>query len=184
MCIFLFTRELSSRCIALCTCVLVVYRCEVNFFFFFSRKILGERVLPSKIKFVFHLILCTVQLKSFPETLYCENCNKRFVFCITGIITNLSQFSFCVFCFILGGLFFPLNHRITAYGAAGGRSVLAMSRSHGVYITGDFLLRRGEMLYILVGQQGEDACPSVSLILLLSLFGDIWELTNYILSVI
>ncbi|XP_073321435.1 LOW QUALITY PROTEIN: ALK tyrosine kinase receptor-like [Pagrus major] len=52
------------------------------------------------------------------------------------------------------------TYRITAYGAAGGRSVLAMSRSHGVYITGDFLLRKGEQLYILVGQQGEDACPN------------------------
>ncbi|XP_044021897.1 ALK tyrosine kinase receptor isoform X3 [Siniperca chuatsi] len=52
------------------------------------------------------------------------------------------------------------TYRITAYGAAGGRSVLAMSRSHGVYITGDFLLRKGELLYILVGQQGEDACPN------------------------
>ncbi|XP_034381036.1 ALK tyrosine kinase receptor [Cyclopterus lumpus] len=52
------------------------------------------------------------------------------------------------------------TYRITAYGAAGGRSVLAMSRSHGVYITGDFLLRKGELLYVLVGQQGEDACPN------------------------
>lgn len=61
----------------------------------------------------------------------------------------------------------PSHHRVTAYGAAGGRSVLAMSRSHGVCITGDFLLRRGELLYILVGQQGEDACPNVSIILLI-----------------
>nr|XP_046269410.1 leukocyte tyrosine kinase receptor [Scatophagus argus] len=52
------------------------------------------------------------------------------------------------------------TYRLTAYGAAGGRSVLATSRSHGVYITGDFLLRKGELLYILVGQQGEDACPN------------------------
>ncbi|XP_034432007.1 LOW QUALITY PROTEIN: ALK tyrosine kinase receptor [Hippoglossus hippoglossus] len=52
------------------------------------------------------------------------------------------------------------TYRITAYGAAGGRSVLAMSRSHGVYITGDFLLRRGDLIYILVGQKGEDACPN------------------------
>ncbi|XP_062413159.1 ALK tyrosine kinase receptor isoform X2 [Pungitius pungitius] len=52
------------------------------------------------------------------------------------------------------------TYRVTAYGAAGGRSVLAMSRSHGVYITGDFLFRRGELLYILVGQKGEDACPN------------------------
>uniref|UniRef100_UPI0037E7BB8D ALK tyrosine kinase receptor n=1 Tax=Semicossyphus pulcher TaxID=241346 RepID=UPI0037E7BB8D len=57
------------------------------------------------------------------------------------------------------------TYRITAYGAAGGRSVLAMSRSHGVYITGDFLLRRDEHLYILVGQQGEDACPNSNAIL-------------------
>ncbi|XP_041827228.1 ALK tyrosine kinase receptor isoform X2 [Melanotaenia boesemani] len=57
------------------------------------------------------------------------------------------------------------TYRITAYGAAGGRSVLAMSRSHGVYITGDFLLRRGELLHILVGQQGEDACPNANDIL-------------------
>ncbi|XP_068573795.1 ALK tyrosine kinase receptor isoform X2 [Cebidichthys violaceus] len=52
------------------------------------------------------------------------------------------------------------TYRITAYGAAGGRSVLAMSRSHGVYITGDFLLRKGELLHVLVGQRGEDACPN------------------------
>ncbi|XP_037096758.1 ALK tyrosine kinase receptor isoform X1 [Syngnathus acus] len=52
------------------------------------------------------------------------------------------------------------TYRITAYGAAGGRSVMAMSRSHGIYIAGDFLLRKGELLHILVGQKGEDACPS------------------------
>ncbi|XP_015246381.1 PREDICTED: ALK tyrosine kinase receptor-like isoform X2 [Cyprinodon variegatus] len=57
------------------------------------------------------------------------------------------------------------TYRITAYGAAGGRSVMAMSRSHGVYITGDFQLRRGELLYILVGQQGEDACPNSNIML-------------------
>lgn len=62
---------------------------------------------------------------------------------------------------------FMVDPRITAYGAAGGRSVLVMSRSHGVYLTGDFWLKKGEELYILVGQQGEDACPSVSLILVL-----------------
>ncbi|KAF7202207.1 ALK tyrosine kinase receptor [Nothobranchius furzeri] len=57
------------------------------------------------------------------------------------------------------------TYRITAYGAAGGRSVTAMSRSHGVYITGDFLLRRGELLHVLVGQQGEDACPNANAVL-------------------
>ncbi|KAF7704683.1 ALK tyrosine kinase receptor isoform X1 [Silurus meridionalis] len=49
-------------------------------------------------------------------------------------------------------------YRITAYGAAGGRSVLNMFRSHGVCIAGDFRLYKDEVLYILVGQQGEDAC--------------------------
>ncbi|XP_033844609.1 ALK tyrosine kinase receptor [Periophthalmus magnuspinnatus] len=57
------------------------------------------------------------------------------------------------------------TYRITAYGAAGGRSVLAMSRSHGVYISGDFLLKKGDLLYILVGQQGEDACPNANAML-------------------
>ncbi len=52
--------------------------------------------------------------------------------------------------------------RITAYGAAGGRSVQAVHKSHGVYMTGDFLLQKDELLYILVGQEGEDACPNVS----------------------
>uniref|UniRef100_A0A8B9L2G4 Tyrosine-protein kinase receptor n=1 Tax=Astyanax mexicanus TaxID=7994 RepID=A0A8B9L2G4_ASTMX len=54
------------------------------------------------------------------------------------------------------------NERITAYGAAGGRSVLSTLRSHGVYITADFKLLKDEVLFILVGQKGEDACPRVS----------------------
>nr|XP_061798361.1 ALK tyrosine kinase receptor-like [Nerophis lumbriciformis] len=57
------------------------------------------------------------------------------------------------------------TYRITAFGAAGGRSVMAMSRSHGIYIAGDFLLRKGELLYILVGQKGEDACPNSNAVL-------------------
>ncbi|XP_077477149.1 ALK tyrosine kinase receptor isoform X1 [Stigmatopora argus] len=57
------------------------------------------------------------------------------------------------------------TYRITAFGAAGGRSVMAMTRSHGIYIAGDFLLRKGELLYILVGQKGEDACPNSNAVL-------------------
>ncbi|XP_050990096.1 ALK tyrosine kinase receptor isoform X2 [Labeo rohita] len=53
------------------------------------------------------------------------------------------------------------KYRITAYGAAGGRSVQAVHKSHGVYMTGDFLLQKDELLYILVGQEGEDACPNM-----------------------
>ena len=37
-----------------------------------------------------------------------------------------------------------------------------MMRSHGVSVLGIFNLEKGDTLYILVGQQGEDACPSVS----------------------
>lgn len=37
-----------------------------------------------------------------------------------------------------------------------------MVRSHGVSVLGIFDLQKGDTLYILVGQQGEDACPSVS----------------------
>lgn len=35
-------------------------------------------------------------------------------------------------------------------------------RSHGVSVVGIFKFQKNETLYILVGQQGEDACPSVS----------------------
>lgn len=37
-----------------------------------------------------------------------------------------------------------------------------MTRSHGVSVLGIFDLEKDDTLYILVGQQGEDACPSVS----------------------
>uniref|UniRef100_A0A3P8XUN3 Tyrosine-protein kinase receptor n=1 Tax=Esox lucius TaxID=8010 RepID=A0A3P8XUN3_ESOLU len=56
------------------------------------------------------------------------------------------------------------TYRITACGAAGGRSVLTMTKSHGIQLTADFLLLKGELIYILVGQKGEDACPNVSTI--------------------
>lgn len=36
-----------------------------------------------------------------------------------------------------------------------------MVRSHGVSVLGIFDLQKDDTLYILVGQQGEDACPSV-----------------------
>uniref|UniRef100_A0A6Q2YL48 Tyrosine-protein kinase receptor n=1 Tax=Esox lucius TaxID=8010 RepID=A0A6Q2YL48_ESOLU len=54
------------------------------------------------------------------------------------------------------------TYRITACGAAGGRSVLTMTKSHGIQLTADFLLLKGELIYILVGQKGEDACPNTN----------------------
>ncbi|XP_062326239.1 tyrosine-protein kinase receptor isoform X2 [Osmerus eperlanus] len=52
------------------------------------------------------------------------------------------------------------RYMISAYGAAGGKGAKNHNkRSHGVFISAIFPLERGEMLYILVGHQGEDACP-------------------------
>lgn len=51
---------------------------------------------------------------------------------------------------------------ISGYGAAGGKGKNSMMRSHGVNVVGIFPLEKNDTLYILVGQQGEDACPSVS----------------------
>lgn len=52
---------------------------------------------------------------------------------------------------------------ISGYGAAGGKGGKnTMVRSHGVSVLGIFKLEKGDTLYVLVGQQGEDACPSVS----------------------
>ena len=55
------------------------------------------------------------------------------------------------------------HYSISGYGAAGGKGGKnTMMRSHGVSVLGIFNLEKDDMLYILVGQQGEDACPSVS----------------------
>ncbi|XP_070481111.1 leukocyte tyrosine kinase receptor isoform X1 [Equus przewalskii] len=57
----------------------------------------------------------------------------------------------------------PGQYLISAYGAAGGTGARNhLSRAHGVFISAVCSLRGGEPLYILVGQQGEDACPGVS----------------------
>ncbi|KAL8169429.1 UNVERIFIED_CONTAM: hypothetical protein K2H54_048971 [Gekko kuhli] len=56
----------------------------------------------------------------------------------------------------------PASNRytISAYGAAGGKGAKNHNkRSHGIFISANFQLEKDELLYILVGQQGEDACP-------------------------
>ncbi|KAH0520323.1 Leukocyte tyrosine kinase receptor [Microtus ochrogaster] len=54
------------------------------------------------------------------------------------------------------------QYLISAYGAAGGKGARNhLSRAHGIFLSALFFLRRGEPLYILVGQQGEDACPGL-----------------------
>lgn len=56
-----------------------------------------------------------------------------------------------------------ISHRISAYGAAGGKGAKNHNkRNHGVFISAIFPLEKGDILYILVGHQGEDACPGVS----------------------
>ncbi|XP_043837953.1 ALK tyrosine kinase receptor [Dromiciops gliroides] len=55
------------------------------------------------------------------------------------------------------------TYSISGYGAAGGKGGKnTMMRSHGVSVLGVFDLEKDEFLYILVGQQGEDACPSTN----------------------
>ncbi|KAM3871246.1 tyrosine-protein kinase receptor [Diretmus argenteus] len=52
------------------------------------------------------------------------------------------------------------RYKISAYGAAGGKGAKNHNkRSHGVFISAIFPLEKGDMLYVLVGHQGEDACP-------------------------
>ncbi|XP_063764597.1 tyrosine-protein kinase receptor isoform X2 [Eleginops maclovinus] len=52
------------------------------------------------------------------------------------------------------------RYMISAYGAAGGKGAKNHNkRNHGVFISAIFPLEKGAVLYILVGHQGEDACP-------------------------
>uniref|UniRef100_A0A7N9AMS6 Tyrosine-protein kinase receptor n=1 Tax=Mastacembelus armatus TaxID=205130 RepID=A0A7N9AMS6_9TELE len=56
----------------------------------------------------------------------------------------------------------PATNRylISAYGAAGGKGAKNHNkRNQGVFISAVFPLVKGDLLYILVGHQGEDACP-------------------------
>ncbi|XP_061698794.1 tyrosine-protein kinase receptor isoform X2 [Syngnathoides biaculeatus] len=60
----------------------------------------------------------------------------------------------------------PATNRylISAYGAAGGKGAKNhIKRNHGIFISAVFPLEKGELLYILVGHQGEDACPGRNL---------------------
>ncbi|XP_053330430.1 leukocyte tyrosine kinase receptor [Spea bombifrons] len=51
-------------------------------------------------------------------------------------------------------------YKISAYGAAGGKGAKNHNkRCQGIFISAVFHLQKDELLYILVGQQGEDACP-------------------------
>uniref|UniRef100_A0A8D0G8B7 Tyrosine-protein kinase receptor n=1 Tax=Sphenodon punctatus TaxID=8508 RepID=A0A8D0G8B7_SPHPU len=55
------------------------------------------------------------------------------------------------------------KYMISAYGAAGGKGAKNHNkRSHGVFISATFQLEKNDLLYILVGQQGEDACPGAN----------------------
>uniref|UniRef100_A0A8C7YVV8 Tyrosine-protein kinase receptor n=1 Tax=Oryzias sinensis TaxID=183150 RepID=A0A8C7YVV8_9TELE len=57
------------------------------------------------------------------------------------------------------------RYLISAYGAAGGKGAKNHNkRNHGVFISASFPLEKGETLYILVGHQGEDACPGRNLL--------------------
>ncbi|XP_069787115.1 ALK tyrosine kinase receptor-like [Narcine bancroftii] len=55
------------------------------------------------------------------------------------------------------------TYKISAYGAAGGMGGKSnFRRFHGVLVQATFHLEKDVILYILVGQQGEDACPSAN----------------------
>lgn len=106
-------------------------------------------------------LLCTQECtRTRPHNIFYAACftqieiKKKTLSCLVRVIFLLMTFCVIHLC--------SLNSRVTVYGAAGGRSVLTTSRSHGAYMTGDLLLNKGELLYILVGQRGEDACPNVS----------------------
>ncbi|XP_023567138.1 leukocyte tyrosine kinase receptor isoform X3 [Octodon degus] len=55
------------------------------------------------------------------------------------------------------------HYLISAYGAAGGKGAQShLPRARGVFVSAVFSFGRGETLFILVGQQGADACPGGS----------------------
>uniref|UniRef100_A0A4W4GD08 Tyrosine-protein kinase receptor n=1 Tax=Electrophorus electricus TaxID=8005 RepID=A0A4W4GD08_ELEEL len=52
------------------------------------------------------------------------------------------------------------QYKISGYGAAGGNGAKNHNnRLHGVVLSAIFTLKKGDILYLLIGHQGEDACP-------------------------
>ncbi|XP_069464754.1 ALK tyrosine kinase receptor [Ambystoma mexicanum] len=64
------------------------------------------------------------------------------------------------------------SYRISGYGAAGGKGAKNTERAHGTSIWATFELQKDDILYILVGQQGEDACPQANPTLQLVCIGE------------
>lgn len=59
----------------------------------------------------------------------------------------------CVCCSFVGC-------RITALGAAGGTGVYNTERGLGAYASAKFTFNASDLIYVIVGQQGTDACAS------------------------
>jgi len=53
--------------------------------------------------------------------------------------------------------------RITAQGANGGSGVRSIRSSNGAYVHARFNLTKGQMIYMIIGQQGESACMQVNI---------------------
>ncbi|KAM4694185.1 ALK tyrosine kinase receptor [Discoglossus pictus] len=64
------------------------------------------------------------------------------------------------------------TYRISGYGAAGGKGGKTPARAHGTSILGIFELQKDDILHILVGQQGEDACPRANPVLQMVCIGE------------
>ncbi|XP_075060482.1 ALK tyrosine kinase receptor [Mixophyes fleayi] len=64
------------------------------------------------------------------------------------------------------------RYRISGYGAAGGMGGKTPTRAHGTALVGVFELQMDDILYILVGQQGEDACPRTDPVLKMVCIGE------------
>ncbi|XP_063775488.1 ALK tyrosine kinase receptor [Pseudophryne corroboree] len=64
------------------------------------------------------------------------------------------------------------RYRISGYGAAGGMGGKTPTRAHGTALVGVFELQMYDILYILVGQQGEDACPRTDPVLKMVCMGE------------
>ncbi|OCT77512.1 hypothetical protein XELAEV_18028604mg [Xenopus laevis] len=70
------------------------------------------------------------------------------------------------------------TYRISGYGAAGGNGGKTPTLAQGISIIGIFELQKDDLLYILVGQKGEDACPRASSVLQMVCIGENTEIED------
>ncbi|XP_071963300.1 tyrosine-protein kinase receptor-like isoform X2 [Antedon mediterranea] len=120
----------------------------------FSTQRTQQQTYPGTSSTKFEFNTCGVKGRNGPKQLHCDrayqhsNVSVQVVESGEGVIPGVQMWTVPV----------TRLYRIAAKGASGGRGIESSQDSVGAVVVGTFNLTKGDVLYILVGQEGESAC--------------------------